>query len=71
MTGNPDESDTNRNAKRGGPRTAAGKAKVRLNAQKHQLFAKSVPSHHTSSRAGDLASRYQKTAQSSKEVGYL
>ena len=71
MTGNSDAGDNNRNAKHGGPRTAAGKAKVRLNAQKHQLFAKSVPSHHISSRACELAAGYQGNAKSSEERGYL
>jgi len=71
VTGSPDASEKDPKPKRCGPRTAAGKAKFRLNAQKHQLFAKSGGSHHSSERADDLEVDYCKDATSNEELGYL
>lgn len=71
MTGGPDASENNSKPKRSGPRTVAGKAKVRLNAQKHQLFAKSGASDHTSPRVDELEAAYRKDAMSIEELGYL
>jgi hypothetical protein len=71
LTDRPDPSEYDRKPKRGGPRTAAGKAKVRLNAQKHQLFAKSGPSHHSSERVDELEADYREDVTSNEELGYL
>ncbi len=58
MTGSPDASENNAKPKRSGPHTVAGKNKVRLNAQKHKLFANAEVSHEFSPRVQELQAAY-------------
>ena len=71
MTGCPDASDNNSKPKRSGPRTAAGKTKVRLNAQKHKLFAKAEVSHALSPRVQKLQAAYCKNVTNTEELSSL